>query len=145
VITDEPGRCPDCGMKLLPAAMVDAYEHGDDDRHDGAAGHGDAHAHDAAGGIEWEDDMVEINKITTPANMRWKLIDRTTGAENRCSSSSPAAFSAIASPRLQHRGRHRFATRAHRPGRPYWRRSNGPARTGLCPQSRSSRTPRRQR
>jgi len=34
------------------------------------------------GGIEWEDDMVEVNKITTPANMRWKLIDRTTGAEN---------------------------------------------------------------
>jgi FtsP/CotA-like multicopper oxidase with cupredoxin domain len=82
VITDEPGRCPDCGMKLLPAAMVDAYEHGDDDRHDGAAGHGDGHAHEAAGGIEWEDDMVEINRITTPANMRWKLIDRTTGAEN---------------------------------------------------------------
>ncbi len=115
VITDEPGRCPDCGMKLLPAAIVDAYEDGDDDRHDGAAGHGDAHAHDAAGGIEWEDDMVEINKITTPANMRWKLIDRTTGAENRCSSSSPAAFSAITSPRLQRRRRHRFATRAHRP------------------------------
>jgi FtsP/CotA-like multicopper oxidase with cupredoxin domain len=83
VITDEPGRCPDCGMKLLPAAMVDAYEHCDDDRHDGAAGHGDGHAHEAAGGIEWEDDMVEINKITTPANMRWKLIDRTTGAENQ--------------------------------------------------------------
>ena len=25
--------------------------------------------------------MVEVNRITTPANMRWKLIDRTTGAE----------------------------------------------------------------
>ena len=76
VITSEPGRCPDCGMKLLPAAMVaqaaDAHE---------SADAGD-HAHAAAGGIEWEDDMVEVNRITTPANMRWKLIDRTTGAEN---------------------------------------------------------------
>jgi FtsP/CotA-like multicopper oxidase with cupredoxin domain len=57
-------------MKLLPAAMVTE------------TGGGDGHAHDAAGGIEWEDDMVEVNRITTPANMRWKLIDRATGAEN---------------------------------------------------------------
>jgi FtsP/CotA-like multicopper oxidase with cupredoxin domain len=53
-----------------------------------AEGHGHAvhgegrHAHDAAGGIEWEDDMVEVNKMTTPANMRWKIVDRTTGTEN---------------------------------------------------------------
>jgi FtsP/CotA-like multicopper oxidase with cupredoxin domain len=40
------------------------------------------HDHPAAGGIEWEDDMVEINQITTPANVRWKLVDRTTGYEN---------------------------------------------------------------
>jgi FtsP/CotA-like multicopper oxidase with cupredoxin domain len=33
-------------------------------------------------GIEWEDDMVEVNRMTTPANMRWKLVDRDTGAEN---------------------------------------------------------------
>ena len=39
------------------------------------------HAHDA-GGIEWEDDMVEVNRLTTPANMRWKLVDRDTGAAN---------------------------------------------------------------
>ena len=26
--------------------------------------------------------MVEINRMTTPANMRWKLVDRDTGAEN---------------------------------------------------------------
>ena len=26
--------------------------------------------------------MVEINRLTTPANMRWKLIDKATGAEN---------------------------------------------------------------
>jgi FtsP/CotA-like multicopper oxidase with cupredoxin domain len=40
------------------------------------------HAHDAAQGIEWEDDMVEVNRMTTPANMRWKLVDRDTRAEN---------------------------------------------------------------
>jgi FtsP/CotA-like multicopper oxidase with cupredoxin domain len=38
--------------------------------------------HAPAGGIEWEDDMVAVNKLTTPANTRWKLIDRSTGAEN---------------------------------------------------------------
>ena len=26
--------------------------------------------------------MVEVNKLSTPANMRWKLVDRSTGAEN---------------------------------------------------------------
>ena len=26
--------------------------------------------------------MVEVNRMTTPANMRWKLVDRETGAEN---------------------------------------------------------------
>ena len=52
---------------------------------------GGDHAHDhphgakgdeAAAGIEWEDDMVEVNRMTTPANMRWKLVDRESGAEN---------------------------------------------------------------
>jgi FtsP/CotA-like multicopper oxidase with cupredoxin domain len=40
------------------------------------------HGHGAADGIEWEDDMVEMNRQTTPANMRWLMIDRETGAEN---------------------------------------------------------------
>jgi FtsP/CotA-like multicopper oxidase with cupredoxin domain len=62
-------------------------EHGGHGHH-GDHGHGDHqhgepdHAHDAAQGIEWEDDMVEVNRMTTPANMRWKLVDRDTGAEN---------------------------------------------------------------
>jgi FtsP/CotA-like multicopper oxidase with cupredoxin domain len=80
VVSEQPGHCPRCGMKLLPAQLVavagGGHEHG---------GHGhDSEGHDdAAGdGIEWEDDMVEVNKLTTPANMRWKLIDRQTGAEN---------------------------------------------------------------
>jgi FtsP/CotA-like multicopper oxidase with cupredoxin domain len=76
VVQDEPGRCPHCGMKLLavPAGSTAAH-HGHEGEHHG-------HDHAAAGGIEWEDDMVEVNRITTPANTRWKLIDRTTGEEN---------------------------------------------------------------
>jgi FtsP/CotA-like multicopper oxidase with cupredoxin domain len=56
--------------------------------HHGGHGHGHhqhgehEHGHDTAQGIEWEDDMVEVNRMTTPANMRWKLVDRDTGAEN---------------------------------------------------------------
>jgi FtsP/CotA-like multicopper oxidase with cupredoxin domain len=49
--------------------------------HHGEHAHG-GHAHDAAEGIEWEDDMVEVNRMTTPANMRWLIVDRETGAEN---------------------------------------------------------------
>jgi hypothetical protein len=79
VVSDTPGHCPDCGMKLLPAELV--AEAGGAHEHGGAHAHGgDDHA--AADGIEWEDDMVAVNRMTTPANMRWKLIDRETGAEN---------------------------------------------------------------
>jgi FtsP/CotA-like multicopper oxidase with cupredoxin domain len=68
-------RCPQCGMKLIPARLV--RSEADHDEH---AAH--AHGHEDAGGIEWEDDMVEVNKLTTPANMRWKLVDRSDDAEN---------------------------------------------------------------
>jgi FtsP/CotA-like multicopper oxidase with cupredoxin domain len=103
VTSDKPDRCPKCGMKLLPESVVAAgggqsheHHHGDG-QHGGhgqghAHGHGHGHhhhhepepepAHDAAQGIEWEDDMVEVNRMTTPANMRWKLVDRDTGAAN---------------------------------------------------------------
>ena len=151
VTSDKPDRCPKCGMKLLPASVVEAggghghehhHRHGHEGEHEGQHGHGyhghgldhereehhghghhghgheaeeqegqhtgeghaehahhahgghdhhhaghhqhgePEHAHDAAQGIEWEDDMVEVNRMTTPANMRWKLVDRETGAEN---------------------------------------------------------------
>jgi FtsP/CotA-like multicopper oxidase with cupredoxin domain len=97
VVSQEPGHCPECGMKLLPAHLVAQaggdpeheghhHEHGVHEHEHGAHDHSghaeEAHDHVAAGGIEWEDDMVEINRMTTPANMRWKLIDRDTGAEN---------------------------------------------------------------
>src|SRR4051794_4035137 len=112
VVSQEPGRCPSCGMKLLPAQLVaqagghehhahelDGHEHGemdhehDADEHGAHEHHGHAdhepaahahhgHDHAATGGIEWEDDMVDVNRITTPANTRWKLIDRSTDAPN---------------------------------------------------------------
>jgi FtsP/CotA-like multicopper oxidase with cupredoxin domain len=84
VVSEERGHCPECGMKLLPAQLVTEAEGGHEpEGHHDHEGHAhEGHDHEAAGGIEWEDDMVEVNRMTTPANMRWKLIDRETGAEN---------------------------------------------------------------
>ncbi len=88
VTSQKPDRCPKCGMKLLPASLVAAegghgHQGHDDDAHGHHHQHGEPeHGHDTAQGIEWEDDMVEVNRMTTPANMRWKLVDRETGAEN---------------------------------------------------------------
>jgi FtsP/CotA-like multicopper oxidase with cupredoxin domain len=131
VVSDQPGRCPKCGMKLLAATSVmgaagqghaamqhEAHdhhpgdqgvtaheaagrhgghhhddeagseaEHGGHGHHDEMApqtghtdhGHGD-HGHGTAAGIEWEDDMVAVNRVTTTANMVWKFVDRSVGA-----------------------------------------------------------------
>ncbi|HEU6445325.1 MAG TPA: multicopper oxidase family protein [Gaiellaceae bacterium] len=92
VVSETPDRCPKCGMKLVPAGLVaeggDGHGQHGHGHHHGHHGHGDhgAHGHHggetSAQGIEWEDDMVEVNRLTTAANMRWKLVDRATGAEN---------------------------------------------------------------
>jgi FtsP/CotA-like multicopper oxidase with cupredoxin domain len=108
VVSDKPDKCPKCGMKLLPAEVVaqasghgehehghDGHEHHDHEAHEDQEAHehdehGEGHErshhehehHAGAGGIEWEDDMVDVNRITTPANTRWNLIDRATGAVN---------------------------------------------------------------
>ena len=93
VTSERPDRCPKCGMRLVPESLVPAgggHEHGHGHHDHGHHGHGHHghhhgepdHAHDTAQGIEWEDDMVEVNRMTTPSNMRWKLVDRETGAEN---------------------------------------------------------------
>jgi FtsP/CotA-like multicopper oxidase with cupredoxin domain len=88
VRSNQPDRCPKCGMKLVPAQLVQSAA-GSEHHETPASGddsarprqHADsAHAHEA-GGIEWEDDMVDVNRMTTPGNTRWKLIDRATGAE----------------------------------------------------------------
>ena len=90
VTSAEPARCPDCGMKLLPVHLVgSAAGHADHQNHaaenspapSSAAHHHAGHA-PAGEGIEWEDDMVEVNRRTTPANMRWILLDRDTEARN---------------------------------------------------------------
>ncbi|MCW2765056.1 MAG: putative Multicopper oxidase [Nocardioides sp.] len=87
VVSDEPGHCPRCAMKLLPKQLVDqaaGHEHaGHGHEHPGHGdGHGDAHSHGTSEGIEWEDDMVEVNRMTTPANFQWKLVDQDTEAVN---------------------------------------------------------------
>jgi FtsP/CotA-like multicopper oxidase with cupredoxin domain len=91
VVSDTPDHCPQCGMKLLPAQLVSAagghehghgeHGHGHGDHGHGHGGHG-GHGSTGAAGIEWEDDMVEVNRLTTPANMRWKLVDRDANLAN---------------------------------------------------------------
>ena len=36
----------------------------------------------AADGIEWEDDMVEVNRSSTNATMHWRFLDRTAGVDS---------------------------------------------------------------
>jgi FtsP/CotA-like multicopper oxidase with cupredoxin domain len=87
VTSDEPGHCPKCGMKLLAAEAVPKPAVAPDaaamDDHGGpAAGHDHGEGHGTADGIEWEDDMVEVNRLTTTATMHWKFLDRTSGADS---------------------------------------------------------------
>jgi FtsP/CotA-like multicopper oxidase with cupredoxin domain len=101
VTSDQPGRCPKCGMKLLagelvtqpaeqqasaahPAGHGHDHDHGDDAAamEPDAAGAHDHQGHGTADGIEWEDDMVEVNRQTTTANMHWRFVDRTAGADS---------------------------------------------------------------
>jgi FtsP/CotA-like multicopper oxidase with cupredoxin domain len=93
VVNDQPGHCPKCGMKLLAtgsarAAMADP-DHADMDHtgmdHSDMDHSGMDHSgmdHSGAEGIEWEDDMVEVNRQTTSATMHWRFLDRTTGADS---------------------------------------------------------------
>ena len=89
VVSVKADRCPECGMKLVPAALVAQTSargpHAEHVDEHAQQGHGHEHAHELhgdAGGIEWEDDMVDVNRITTPANMHWSFVDRETGAAN---------------------------------------------------------------
>ena len=70
-----PGVCPDCGMKLVAgdASLVPAAQPGQGEAHGG---------HDHGDGLEWEDLMPEINRVSDSGNMIWQLIDRQTGAVN---------------------------------------------------------------
>jgi FtsP/CotA-like multicopper oxidase with cupredoxin domain len=97
VVSDQPGHCPKCGTKLLaassePRATADhgraSMNHSGTDAgmdhssmDDGGMDHSGMD-HGVAGGIEWEDDMVEVNRQTTSATMHWRFLDRTTGADS---------------------------------------------------------------
>ena len=74
VTAPEPGTCPQCGMKLVAsdAPAPPAAEPGQDA----------AHSHDHGDGLEWEDLMPQINRVSDSGNMIWQLIDRQTGAVN---------------------------------------------------------------
>ena len=80
VVSHEPGTCPKCGMKLVPGAST-AHAAGPSDHagHDERVEHGH---HDRGDGLEWEDEMVEINARTDDTNMIWKLVDKETGKAN---------------------------------------------------------------
>jgi FtsP/CotA-like multicopper oxidase with cupredoxin domain len=86
VTSSEPGTCPKCGMRLVPADSLPASESHEGHWHDhhGHEGHTHGgHDHgDHGDGLEWEDLMPEINRASDPTNMIWKLVDRETGAEN---------------------------------------------------------------
>ncbi|MGY1672923.1 multicopper oxidase domain-containing protein [Geodermatophilus sp. SYSU D00710] len=81
VVSEQPGRCPTCGMKLMATTAAGAAV-GHDTGHDAVSPH--AHHHDGpatSDGIEWEDEMAETNRATTAETMRWKLLDRTAGRD----------------------------------------------------------------
>jgi hypothetical protein len=72
VVSEQPEKCPRCGMKLMPseqAAAIPAEEPESHPDHPTGSQHHD-HADALAGEIEWEDLMPEVNRRTTPANMR---------------------------------------------------------------------------
>ena len=68
VVSEKAEHCPKCGMKLVPAAVVaQASAHHGHGGHGGhQAGHGhhqpEGHQPTTADGIEWEDDMVDVNR-----------------------------------------------------------------------------------
>ncbi len=66
---DELEREPDKTLALV--AVMPGMKH-----------HGGGHGHMHMPEIEWEDTMALHNRMTTPKNMFWKLVDRETRAEN---------------------------------------------------------------
>ena len=72
IVASWAATCPRCGMTLV--LSEDTSEMVGDESH--------SHVHDRGDTIEWEDDMVAINRDTNETNMIWQLIDRDTGAKN---------------------------------------------------------------
>ena len=56
IVSDEPGNCPTCGMKLLPAGLVASAGHGghaEDHGHQHGQGHGHHHTRREGRGAAW--------------------------------------------------------------------------------------------
>jgi FtsP/CotA-like multicopper oxidase with cupredoxin domain len=78
------------GMHAHDAHMSDASpieaEHDDSampaNDHQGLDRNPMPHQHEVRNGIEWDDTMPEMNLMSSPTNMVWKLIDTDTGAVN---------------------------------------------------------------
>ncbi len=79
VVREEQGRCPKCGMRLMPVDPT-RMEHHTHRRH--GRGHDDHAAPAATERIEWEDGMVAVNRASTPATMHWSMVDHATGESN---------------------------------------------------------------
>jgi FtsP/CotA-like multicopper oxidase with cupredoxin domain len=75
------GTAADLGDAPASAQTAHAEHHMHGHEEEGSGDQREEHAHGAEG-IEWEDDMVEVNRMTTPSNMRWLIVDRETGAKN---------------------------------------------------------------
>jgi FtsP/CotA-like multicopper oxidase with cupredoxin domain len=76
VTSDAGGTCPKCGMRLVPATNANGDVQGHTDDHE------HAHAHGMPDGLEWEDLMPEINAASNAHNMIWQLVDVDTGKQN---------------------------------------------------------------
>jgi FtsP/CotA-like multicopper oxidase with cupredoxin domain len=81
-ISAEAERQPDKTLELVGEMPGMEHHVGEHQHH--AGGH---HMEHHAGGhhleaIEWEDTMEEMNRMSTPHNMFWKLVDGATGAVN---------------------------------------------------------------
>ncbi|HEX6658637.1 MAG TPA: multicopper oxidase family protein, partial [Ilumatobacter sp.] len=74
VTSNTDGTCPKCGMRLVPATSAN----GDVPGH----AHDHAHAHVMPDGLEWEDLMPEVNAASNSHNMFWQLVDVDTGKQN---------------------------------------------------------------
>ena len=68
VVASWAATCPKCGMTLISA--------------EAPAEHDAPHAHHGEDSIEWEDDMVALNRETNATNVIWQLIDRESDAKN---------------------------------------------------------------
>ena len=77
VTSDTQGACPKCGMRLVPISANVEGAHSHEHNHEG-----DAHSHDMPDGLEWEDLMPEINAASNEHNMIWTLLDVDTGQQN---------------------------------------------------------------